>query len=55
MNINIGGFRYIDGGAVEDSGAAGITELANGEERSVKELYPVTFSSGWRQLKWKSL
>ena len=49
MNINIGGFHYIDGGAVEYSGAAGITELSNGEERSVKGLYPVTFSSGWRQ------
>ena len=30
MNINIGGFHYIDGGAVEDSGSAVITELANG-------------------------
>ena len=49
MNIYIGGFQYIDGGAVEDSGAAGITELANGEERCVKGVYPVTFSSGWRQ------
>ena len=25
MKIYIGGFQYIDGGAVEDSGAAGIT------------------------------
>ena len=49
MNIDIGSFHYIDGGAVEDSGAAGITELANGEERCVKGLYPVTFISGWRQ------
>ena len=30
MNINIGGFHYIDGGAVEDSGSAVITEFANG-------------------------
>ena len=49
MNIEIGGFHYIDGGAAEDSGAAGITELANREERSVKGLYLVTFNSGWRQ------
>ena len=49
MNIEIGGFHYIDGGAVEDSGADVITELANGEERSAKGLYPVTFSSGWRK------
>ena len=49
MNIDIGGFHYIDRGAVEDTGAADITELANGEERSVKGLYPVKFSSGWRQ------
>ena len=49
MNIGIGGYHYIDKDAVEDSGAAGITELANVEERSVKGLYPVTFSSGWRQ------
>ena len=49
MNIDIGGFHYIDGGAVEDSSAAGITELANRQKRSVKGLYPVTFSSGWRQ------
>ena len=49
MNVDIGGFHYIDGGAVGDSGAAGITELSNGDERSVKGLYPVTFSSGWRQ------
>ena len=49
MSIDIGGFHYIDGGVVEDSGAAVITELANGEERSVKGLYPVTFSSSWRK------
>ena len=49
MNIDIGGFHYIDGGAVEDSCASNITELAKKEERSVKGLYPVTFSSGWRQ------
>ena len=46
INIEIGGFHYCDKGAVEDSGAYGITELANREERSVKGLYPVTFSSG---------
>ena len=49
MNINIGGFHYIDRGVVEDIGVAGITELANREETSVKGLNPVTFSSGWRQ------
>ena len=49
MNIQIGGFNYIDGGVVEDSGAVGISELANREERSVNGFYPVTFSSGWRQ------
>ena len=49
MNIDIGDFYCIDGGAVEYSGAAGITELVNVEERSVKGLYPVTFSSGLRQ------
>ena len=49
MNIYIGGFQYIDGGAVEDISAAGIKELANGEERCVTGLYPVTFSSGWSQ------
>ena len=49
MNIDIGGFHYIDRGAVEDIGVAGIIELAIREERSVKGLYPVTFSSGWRQ------
>ena len=53
INIDIGGFHYIDGGDVEDSGAASITELSNGEERSVKGLYPVKFSSGWRQWKRK--
>ena len=49
MNVDIGGFHYIDGGAVGDSGAAGITELANREESSVKGLYQVTFSSSWSQ------
>ena len=49
MNIEIGGFHCVAGGAVEDSGAAGITELANGEEKSMKGLYPVTFSSVLRQ------
>ena len=49
MNIKISDFYYIDGGAVEDSSAAGITELDNGEDRIVNGLYPVTFSSGWRQ------
>ena len=49
MNIDIGGFYYIAGGAVEDSGATSITELANREEKSAKGFCPVTLSSGWRQ------
>ena len=49
MNIYIGSLYYIDGGAVEDSGVAGIIELANREKRSVKGFYPLTFSSGWSQ------